>query len=141
MLCCSPMKPWVLGAILWTSILNAQVTTQLSTTHDSEIEKERLISEQVRTELEITRTKWTALATLVPVLVAAATVLYGVWSVRRTVENQTMTKLAELALAGHVPEAMAARAELLAQMFKGSLPKKFETAVREFEAKRLKTNT
>jgi len=106
-----------------------------------ELEKARMSLDQERTKLESTRTVWTAVASGIPILAVIGTVFYGVWSVKRTVETQTMTKLAELALEGHVPDAMASRARLLAHMLRKSLPKDFERTVADFQAGSLKTDT
>ena len=139
-----PAMKRLLFASLFVAIRLAAQSGVASPDFDAQqfqLEKARLTLEQERTKLESTRTVWTAIASSVPVLAVIGTVFYGVSSVKKTVETQTMTKLAELALEGHVPDAMAGRARLLAQILRKALPKDFERTVAEFHAKSLKTDT
>lgn len=105
------------------------------------LDRERLDLDRERLRSENARGVWTEVVSGIPFLIGLGTVIYGVWSVKRTVQAQTVTKLAELALEGHVPDAVVGRAKLLSGLFKDTLPPDFETTLEEFQASRLKTNT
>ena len=104
------------------------------------LEEERLKLEQAKVTLEIKKleldrekAKWSAIGTIVPIVVALTTIIYGVWSLGKTAQSQFQSKVAELALAA--PDAANAkdRARILAALFKELLPEAFHKRLEQMD--------
>jgi hypothetical protein len=107
---------------------------------ETEAENKRLAIENKRLEADVTMANWSkissALALIIPLVVALGTIIYGVWSFGRQAQQQAQAqaaaatlqfelKAAEIAFAGKTPEAVMNRAKALSAVFPKRLPPDF----------------
>ena len=104
-----------------------------------DIEKEKLELERVKARIEaskvqLERTKaiWAAVSVAVPILVAAGTIAYGAWSLRRTAEAQFTARAVEIAWTNSGPREVANKMRALADLFGDLLPKELRTRLENF---------
>ena len=114
------------------SVLERQQDAASIATTTLEIEKAKLALEQEKLEverykarLERSKTLWTAMSVVASILVAAGTIVYGAWSLRKTAEANFVTKAAEIALQGPSPWEARNRARTIAALFGDMLPPRF----------------
>jgi hypothetical protein len=102
--------------------------------HQLEVAKQAL--EERKHTLETRKTTnewwkgvWASLALAIPVFTAAATIMYGAWSLQRSAETAFATKAIELALvATSGPEAIG-RAKVIAALYPALLPEGYEQRI------------
>jgi hypothetical protein len=92
---------------------------------DAKIEKEKLEIEREKLKVEKSSAKLSAMSLIIPLLVALATVGYGIWSFRKQAQLQFESKAAEIAFSGKTPEAVLRRAKALKAIFPNRLPGNF----------------
>jgi hypothetical protein len=99
--------------------------------YNLELQRQRLEFDQEKRrsdeQIERSRTRWSALATTVPVIAALLTIVFGVWNYRKQAELQFEIKAAEIAFSRETPLAVVNRARALKKMFGKRLPKEFPT--------------
>lgn len=81
--------------------------------------------------LEITKARWSAAAVMFSVLSAALTVGYGAWSVRRTAEEQLVTKIVEVTFNADTADVTASKAAGIAYLFGNHLPEDIRTNLQD----------
>lgn len=98
-----------------------------------EFEKQKFAVETKRENDEFQKEKiqqyWSEASTMVPVIAALLTLVYGIWSFRETAKLQFFIKAAEIAFAGKTPEAVENRAKLLKKIFGKRLPNDFPPTI------------
>jgi hypothetical protein len=94
------------------------------------LEREKLLIEQSKLKLEETKTaletdklrieatkaRWSAIAAIVPVCVAAATIGYGVYTLRESAQIQMETKVVDAVLQSADPYQAVARARMISRL-------------------------
>lgn len=106
------------------------VTQNFDSVH---LEREKIELEREKLKVERQKTQWAAVGSIIPIVVALGTIVYGIWSLRATAQSQFETKVAELALAAPDPDAAKARAQILAVWFQDSLPKDMNARLESFK--------
>jgi hypothetical protein len=123
-------------SVLWLCILFC-----LSTAHgqisDLQLEREKLDIQRQTLEVEREKARWSAISSTVPILAALATVVYGVWSLKRTATVQLATKLAELSMEGPSPVEIVTRARIVHKLFAELLPPDFADRLATIDEKEL----
>ena len=103
---------------------------------DVNVENAKLAIERDKLQADFAVAKWSKVSSVVPLVVALATILYGVWSFSRQAQQQAAAqaaaaslqfelKAAEIAFAGKTPEAVMNRARALSVIFPTRLPSDF----------------
>jgi hypothetical protein len=87
-----------------------------------ELEEKKIEVEHEKLKVERYKARWAAIGSIVPLVVALATVGYSLWSLQETARTQFEAKVAELAMAGEGPVEAKNRAKVLAAMFGDLLP-------------------
>jgi len=67
--------------------------------------------------VESQKAAWAAIGVVLPILAGLATVVYGVWSLWRSIEAQFGVKAAEVVLQGENPREALGRARFLRDIF------------------------
>lgn len=96
-------------------------------TEDREIEREKLAIEKQKLEVELMKARWTAVSVIIPVLIAAATIAYGMWIQKRTAQDNLVAKAIEIVMKAEDPDPTVVRgkAEQMRQLLPDALPKDF----------------
>jgi hypothetical protein len=104
------------------------------------IEKEKLELERVKAQIEASKVQlerskavWAAVSVTVPILVAAATIAYGAWSLRKTAEAQFTARAVEIAWTNAGPREVANKMKALADLFGDLLPKELSARLQKFD--------
>jgi hypothetical protein len=92
---------------------------------DTDIETRKIGIEQAKLDVERATAKWSAMASIVPLMVALLTLAYSTWSFRQQGKQQVELKAAEFAFLGKTPEAVLNRCKALKQIFGRNLPDDF----------------
>jgi hypothetical protein len=103
---------------------------------DAEAENTRLSIEREKLNADLAVAKWSKVSSVVPLVVALLTIIYGVWTFNKQGKQQTAAqadaarlqfelKAAEIAFAGKTPEAVMNRAKALSAVFPDRLPSDF----------------
>jgi len=103
---------------------------------DVEAENKRFAIERDKLQADVVLAKWSKVSSVVPLVVALATILYGIWSFSKQGKQQAAAqaaaaslqfelKAAEIAFAGKTPEAVMNRAKALSAVFPTRLPSDF----------------
>ena len=95
------------------------------------LERAKLEMEYKRIEVEKFKAWGTVISISIPLIVAAITVGYGVWSHNNRAQIDFEIKAAEIVMSAKSPQSAANKAEVLSELFPDRLPMNFEEALRE----------
>lgn len=95
------------------------------------LELAKLEMEYKRIEVEKFKAWGTVISISIPLIVAAITVGYGVWSHNNRAQIDFEIKAAEIVMSAKSPQSAANKAEVLSELFPDRLPMNFEEALRE----------
>jgi hypothetical protein len=90
-----------------------------------DLERDKLELERAKLVVEKQKAAWTAIGIAVPIVVVAATVMFGVWSQYQKGRDDFALKSAEIIMAGSSPIATKNKAQALAALFPSQLPVDF----------------
>lgn len=145
------IKPTNAQPPLHVSAANTSASPPIVTSSNQErqlsLERDRLAFEERKFEAEAKRENekletekskvvWSAVSSIVPIVAALTTLVYGIWSFRKQsiataqIQNegaklQFEIKAAEIAFAGRTPKAVENRGRVLKKMFGDRLPENF----------------
>ena len=90
------------------------------------LEKLKLKMDYERIRIERFKTKGTVFSIVVPILVAAATIFYGIWSENQRAKTSFEIKAAEIVMNASSPQSATNKAVVLSELFPDRLPKDFK---------------
>ena len=84
-----------------------------------DIERRKLHYEEGKLQVEKYKAKWTAIGIIIPIIVAALTIGYGIWGQVQTAKANFAAKAADIAIRGDIPNLYSskAKAEVLQKLF------------------------
>jgi hypothetical protein len=95
---------------------------------DENMENRKIEIEKAKLDVERSTAKWTAMSSIIPLMVALLTLAYSIWSFRQQGRQQVELKAAEFAFLGKTPEAVQNRCKALKAIFGRHLPSDFGSA-------------
>jgi len=93
--------------------------------YDHDIEEKKLEAEREKLEVERSSAIYSALSSMVPLVVGIGTLGYGLWSFKKQAQLQFETKAAEIAFSARTPDAVLNRVSALKALFPHRLPGNF----------------
>jgi|SRR5882724_2782884 len=98
--------------------------TDLTLEHEKiKIEQEKLKLEREKLQLERKKVYWTGAGVAIPLLIAAASILLGVYQLKKTADDQFKQKLAETIIQSTSPDEGLARATFITEILGDSAPR------------------
>jgi len=121
------------------SMSTDQITTFDIEREKLEIERRKIELEQEKIKIERSKARWTAISIIVPLIVAAITVIFGLWNQTKQARiqaeiqaqqarNEFELKAAEMILKTETPLEAHTKARALAEMFPDRLPRDFASS-------------
>ena len=95
------------------------------------LERAKLEMEYKRIEVEKFKAWGTVISIPISLIVAAITIVYGVWSQNNRAQIAFEIKAAEIVMSAKSPQSAANKAEVLSDLFPARLPSNFEEALNE----------